>query len=80
MRKPLRRQGSAPAKIATDKPRSYGAALAEPGVAARHEQASRKNTRAEVSNRPVRRRECKMQRRGTRTPPARTGADRRPNP
>ena len=46
----------------TDKLRSYGAAKSELGLSARHEQALRKNNRAENSHLPVRRRERKMQR------------------
>ena len=48
--------------VTTDKLRSYGAAFAELGLTARHEQGLRRNNRAEVSHRPVRRRERKMQR------------------
>jgi transposase-like protein len=62
MRKLLGKQGFAPAVVTTDKLRSYGAAFAELGITARHEQGLRKNNRAEVSHQPVRRRERKMQR------------------
>ena len=62
MRKLLRKQGFAPAVVTTDKLRSYGAAFAEIGLTARHEQGLRTNNRAEVSHQPVRRRERKMQR------------------
>ena len=62
MRKLLRKLGFAPTRITTDKLRSYGAAFAELGLAARHEQGLRKNNRAEVSHQPVRRRERKIQR------------------
>src|SRR5918993_1970823 len=62
MRKLLGKQGFAPAVVTTDKLRSYGAAFAEPGITARHEQGLRKNNRAEVSPQPVRRRERKMRR------------------
>jgi transposase-like protein len=63
MRKLLRKQGFfAPNVVTTDKLRSYGAAFAEIGLTARHEQGLRKNNRAEVSHEPVRRRERKMQR------------------
>ncbi len=62
MRKLLRKQGFAPAKITTDKLRSYGAAFTELGLTARHEQGLRTNNRAEVSHQPVRRRERKMRR------------------
>jgi transposase-like protein len=44
----------------TDKLRSYGAAKAELGLSARHEQGLR--NRAENSHQPTRRRERKMQR------------------
>src|SRR5919201_3113855 len=62
MRKLLKKQGFAPAVVVTGKLRSYGAAFAELGLTARHEQGLRKNNRAEVSHQPVRRREHKMQR------------------
>src|SRR5918992_434627 len=62
MRKLLKKQGVAPAVVTTDKLRSYGAAFAELGLPARHEQGLRKNSRAEVSRQPVRRRERTMQR------------------
>jgi transposase-like protein len=62
MRKLLKKQGFAPTDITTDKLRSYGAAFAELGLTARHEQGLRRNNRAEVSHQPVRRRERKMQR------------------
>jgi transposase-like protein len=62
MRKLLKKQGFAPAVVVTDRLRSYGAAFAELGLAARHEQGPRKNNRAEVSHQPVRRRERQMQR------------------
>jgi len=62
IRKLLSKQGFAPRKITTDKLRSYGAASADLGLAARHEHGTRKNNRAEVSHQPVRRRERKMQR------------------
>ena len=55
MRKLLRKQGFAPTEISTDGLRSYGAAFAEPGLTARHEQGLRKNNRAEVSRQPARR-------------------------
>jgi transposase-like protein len=38
MRKLLKKQGFAPAVVVTDKLRSYGAAFAELGLTARHEQ------------------------------------------
>ena len=62
MHKLLRKQGFAPTQITTDKPRSYGAAFVDLGLAARHERGLRQNNRAEVSHQPVRRRERKMQR------------------
>jgi hypothetical protein len=61
MRKPLREQGFAPTVVKTDNLRSYGAAFAEIGLAARNEQGLRKNNRAEVSHQPLQRRERKMQ-------------------
>ena len=48
--------------VVTDKLRSYGAAFAEIGLTARHEQGLRRNNRAENSHQPVRRRERKLQR------------------
>jgi transposase-like protein len=62
MCKLLRKQGFAPTEITTDGLRSFGAAFAEIGITARHEQGLRKNNRAEASHQPVRRRERKMQR------------------
>jgi transposase-like protein len=62
MRKLLRKQGFAPKTLVTDKLRSYGAAKAQLGLSARHEQGLRKNNRAENSHLPVRRRERTMQR------------------
>ena len=62
MRKLLKKQGFAPDVMVTDKLRSYGAAKAEIGSSARHEQGLRKNNRAENSHQPTRRRERKMQR------------------
>ena len=62
MRKLLKKQGFAPDVLVTDKLRSYGAAKAELGLSARHEQGLRKNNRAENSHQPTRRRERKMQR------------------
>src|ERR1700681_2868139 len=62
MRKLLKKQGFAPDVLVTDKLRSYGAARAELGLSARHEQDLRKNNRAENSHQPTRRRERKMQR------------------
>ena len=62
MRKLLKKQGFAPKTLITDKLRSYGAAKAQLGLSAHHEQDLRKNNRAENSHLPVRRRERKMQR------------------
>jgi putative transposase len=62
MRKLLKKQGFAPAVVVTDKLRSYGAAFAELGLTACHEQAPRANNRAENSHQPALRRERKMQR------------------
>src|SRR6516165_9114074 len=62
MRKLLKKQGFAPKTLVTDRLRSYGAAKAQLGLSARHEQGLRKNNRAENSHLPVRRREIKMQR------------------
>src|SRR3712207_7375686 len=62
MRKLLRKQGFAPTEVTTDKLRSYGAAFAEIGLAARHGRGPRRNNRAEASHQPVRRRERKMRR------------------
>jgi transposase-like protein len=62
LRKLLKKQGYAPDVIVTDKLRSYGAAKAQIGLSARHEQGLRQNNRAETSHQPTRRRERKMQR------------------
>ena len=62
LRRLLKRQEMAPDEWVTDKLRSYGAAKAELGLSARHEQGLRKNNRAENSHQVVRRRERKMQR------------------
>src|ERR687883_49182 len=59
MRKLLKKQGFAPAVVVTGKLRSYGAAFAELGLMARHEQGLRQNNRAEVSPPPGGRRERK---------------------
>jgi transposase-like protein len=62
MRKLLKKQGFTPDVLVTDRLRSYGAAKAEIGLSARHEQGLRRNNRAENSHQPTRRRERKMQR------------------
>ncbi|SFH64567.1 putative transposase [Albimonas pacifica] len=65
-RKPLKRRGFAPEPIATDRLRSYGAALRDFGLANRHVTGERSNYRAEVPHRPTRKKE--RQRRGVRSP------------
>ena len=62
MRKLLKKQGTAPAVLVSDKLGSYGAARRELVLSCRHEQGLRKNNRAENSHQPVRRRERKQQR------------------
>src|SRR5688500_11694118 len=62
MRRLLKKHGFAPSVLVMDKLRSYGAAKAEIGLSAHHEQGLRKNNRAENSHQPVRRRERKVQR------------------
>ena len=62
MRKLLRKQGFAPARVMTDKLRSYSAAFRHLGLSCHHEQGLRENNRAENSHQVVRRRERKMQR------------------
>ena len=57
LRKLLKRQGYVPDAIATDRLRSYGAALRDLGLADRHVTGGRSNNRAEVSHQPTRRRE-----------------------
>ena len=56
----LKKLGTAPAVIVTDKLRSYHAAFREMGLAAQHIDSKRANNRAENSHQPVRRRERKM--------------------
>jgi transposase-like protein len=62
IRKLLKKHGFAPIRIMTDKLRSYGAAFKEIGLGADHEQGVYRNNRAEISDRPLRRREWKMRR------------------
>ena len=62
MRKLLKKHGSAPDQLVTDKLGSYGAPRRKLGLSARHEQGLRKNNRAENSHQPVRRRGRKQQR------------------
>jgi putative transposase len=62
MRKLLKRQGYVPSVLVPDKLRSYGAAKAELGLSAGHEQDLRKNNQAENSHQVVRRQERRMPR------------------
>ena len=62
MRKLLRKQGFAPTRITTDKPKSYAVAIREERLSGFHDQELRANNRAENSHQPVRRRERKQQR------------------
>jgi putative transposase len=62
MRKLLKSQGYAPAAIVTDKLPSYGAALSDLGMKARHITGGRVNNRVENSHLPIRQRERRMQR------------------
>jgi putative transposase len=61
MRKLLKKQGMAPAKLITDRLSAYRAAARELGLSAEHVQGKRKNNRAESSHVPIRRRDRKMQ-------------------
>ena len=61
-RKLLKSQGSSPDAVMTDKLPSYGAALSELGMSARHITGGRINNRAENSHLPIRQRERRMQR------------------
>jgi putative transposase len=61
MRKLLKSQGFAPTAIVTDKLPSYGAALSDLGMAARHITGGWVNNRAENSHLPIRQRERRMQ-------------------
>ncbi len=54
--------GFAPETITTDKLGSYGAAMRQLRLSARHDQEQRRNNRVENSHQPTRRRERKMQR------------------
>ncbi len=60
MRKLLKKQGSTPATMVTDKLGSYRSALRELGVARRHDTGRWKNNRAENSHQPLRQRERRM--------------------
>jgi putative transposase len=62
MRKLLKSQGFSPDAIVSDKLQSYGAALNELGMKARHITGGRINNRAENSHLPIRQRERRMQR------------------
>ncbi len=62
LRKFLKKQGWAPARMITDKLRSYPVAFRSIGLTAEHIDNKRSNNRAENSHQPVRRRERKMQR------------------
>ena len=62
MRKLLKSQGISPDAVMTDKLPSYGAALSELGMRARHITGGRINNRAENSHLPIRQRERRMQR------------------
>ncbi len=62
LRKLLKKQGWAPARMITDKLRSYPVAFRSMGLTAEHIDNKRSNNRAENSHQPVRRRERKMQR------------------
>jgi transposase-like protein len=62
LRKLLKKQGWAPARMITDKLRSYPVAFRSIGLTAEHIDNKRSNNRAENSHQPVRRRERKMQR------------------
>ena len=62
MRKLLKKQNFTPDTIVTDKLPSYGAALADLGMKAKHVTGGRSNNRAENSHLPIRLRERRMQR------------------
>ena len=62
MRKLLKKQGFSPDAIVTDKLPSYGAALSDLGMKAKHVTGGRSNNRIENSHLPVRLRERRMQR------------------
>jgi putative transposase len=62
MRKLLKSQGFCPTAVVTDKLPSYGAALSDLGMKARHITGGRANNRAENSHLPIRLRERRMQR------------------
>jgi putative transposase len=62
LRKLLKNQGFAPARITTDKLKSYAVAIRDERLYVVHDQGLRANNRAENSHQPVRRRERKQQR------------------
>jgi putative transposase len=62
MRKLLKKRGFAPDVLVTDKLRSYAATESDMRLSARHERGLRKNSRAENSDQPTRRREGRIQR------------------
>ncbi len=62
MRKLLKSQGFSPDAVVRDKLPSYGAALSELGMRARHITGGRINNRADNSYLPIRQRERRMQR------------------
>ena len=62
MHRLLKKQGYAPDQVITDRLPSYGSALHEIGMSAKHAKGLRKNNRAENSHLPVRQRVRRMQR------------------
>jgi putative transposase len=62
MRKLLKSQGFCPPAVVTDKLPSYGAALSDLGMKARHITGGRMNNLSENSHLPIRLRERRMQR------------------
>jgi putative transposase len=62
MRNLLKSQGFCPTSVVTDKLPSYGAALSDLGMKARHITGCRLNNQAENSHLPIRQRERRMQR------------------
>ncbi len=61
MRKLLKKYGFIPDKLVTDDLRSYAAAAGHLGIVKRRERGRWRNSRAENSHQPTRRRDCKMQ-------------------
>src|SRR5262245_33153834 len=62
VRKLLKKQGITPAKIVTDKLRSYASALSKLGVVRRLDTGRWRNNRTENSHQPLRQRERQMKR------------------